>query len=157
MMPHLPAEQPTQLHIAFALTERPEDDLPSADAVVEVPEDRYPVLADHAWESGFGMSMGDVPPTTAEVHVRYGHFTGLVLAGGRQAWTMGAPTMLTESWLASARAYGVVAVQIVPPGTWPVGAERLEGEELVEVFNARLREVAETAVILHGAAAYVVT
>ncbi|MGR6998976.1 hypothetical protein ACU686_13895 [Yinghuangia aomiensis] len=42
-----------------------------------------------------------------------------------------------------------MTVEIVPPGTWPVGPE-LAGDALVAAFNARLRQVAESAVILRG-------
>lgn len=148
---YLPAGQPTRLHIAFALVAPHDADVPPyPEAVVEPAAERYPVLVDHAWESGFGLAVGDPAETTAELCTHDGWFTRLRMIGGRQAWTMEAPTSLNEAWLVSARAYNSVTVEIVPPGTWPMGARGLSGDALVEAFNARLRQVAESAVILRG-------
>ncbi|MGA4544168.1 hypothetical protein ACPA54_29685 [Uniformispora flossi] len=155
---YLPAGQPTRPHIAFALVAPPDADvLPYPEALVEPAAERYPVLVDHAWESGFGLAVGDPAETTAEVCAHDGWFTRLRMAGGRHSWTMGAPTSLHGSWLESARAYGSVTVEIVPPGTWPVGTPELAGDALVAAFNARLRQVAESAVILRGEAAFTET
>ncbi|MGR6998977.1 hypothetical protein ACU686_13900 [Yinghuangia aomiensis] len=57
---YLSAGRPTRPHIAFALVAPPDVDvLPYPEAVVEPAAERYPVLVDHAWESGFGLALGD--------------------------------------------------------------------------------------------------
>lgn len=148
--------------MAFALREFAFGDAedrtpPVAEALLEAAAEDYPLLLDHAVESGFGLCLGEPPATTAQIHVHEGSFVALTLVGDRHAWGLPVPTELTPSWLTAAKVYGMVVVEILPPGTWPTCERGCSANERVRRFNAQLRFATENAAVLHGAAALVDT
>ncbi|MCF2533416.1 hypothetical protein [Yinghuangia soli] len=150
MSTHPPASASTQLRMAFVLCAS--DTGPrTAMVVVEAAATRYPRLLDQAYESGFLLSVGDPPDTSAEVRVRDGCFEALCMAGDRFVWRPETPTPLTEGWLTASGESGRAVVEIVPPGTWPEDADEGTEQECARVFNARLEAAAQAATILHGA------
>ncbi|WP_436771088.1 hypothetical protein [Yinghuangia sp. YIM S09857] len=151
------AARQAQLRVALALREFVPDDAgdpgpPVAEALVEAAAGDYPLLVDHAHESGFGLCLGEPPPTTAQVLVHRGYVVALTLVGERQTWLLPAPMDPTPAWLDAAEAHGMVVVELLPPGTWPAYGRGCPEDERVRRFNARLRLATENAAVLHGAA-----
>ncbi|WTW99263.1 hypothetical protein OG216_40605 [Streptomycetaceae bacterium NBC_01309] len=145
------------LRIALALREFAPDDTgapapPMAEALVEAAAGDYPLLVDHAHESGFGLCIGEPPLTTAQVLVHRGLVVALTLVGDRQRWLLPTPMDPTPAWVAAAEVHGMVVVEILPPGTWPTYRRGCSEDERIRRFNARLRLATENAAVLHGAA-----
>ncbi|MEU8133412.1 hypothetical protein [Streptodolium elevatio] len=157
---HPSAARHAQLRLALALREFAQDDMgepmpPVAEALVEAGAGDYPLLVDHAHESGFSLCLGEPPMTTAQLLVRRGLVAALTLVGDRQRWLLPTPMDPMGAWLAAAELHGMVVVEILPPGTWPVYGRGCSERERVRRFNARLRLATENAAVLHGAATLV--
>ncbi|MGW0659459.1 hypothetical protein [Streptodolium elevatio] len=146
----------TPMKIAFALRESGAE-IPLPEAVVEVDTGSYPTLLNQAQESGFVPAFGEPPATSAEVQLRSGQFTSLLLLGERQIWEMDPPAPVASAWTDAAAHHGIAIVSVVPPGTWPSDITGLPPAEAAARFAHSLEQARDAHHLLHGTARVVHT
>jgi hypothetical protein len=151
---------PAPMVWAFVVQEATDGSL-LAEAIVQVDEASHDLLLEDAYDSGFTITAGDPPQTTAVVHVRPESPAGDRLQGGRltrlilgqdHVWEPLPPPQVSPGWLSAARDRQEVALIVVPPDTWPEDLPEREPDESREIFRAGLEEARTSGMALHGMA-----